>query len=421
MNQLAKVLAGTCITSPWSAAAIIDSLQGSSSGSDLADAVIAACAELHGAGQAVTPDALIAHPKVKCHRQFMLDMMLGSASPSEAIRTASLVHARSTARLLGDGVSKASAYLLDATKAPTEQAVEIAVSEAERLIMESLRGLHGVGPSKLTPEADEIAHSIKLGRPVKRSVPFGLLDLDSLMEGGLRGGELFLVAARPSVGKSTFALQVAAREAMVEGKTALFFSLEMSRISLTERLASGMSGIPMNKIRSRRMPTSDQERVKASLDLIGRAPLLVDHKSIQTPQSICSASRRVSKRGLSCIFVDYIQLLRPGRERDRSRAEEVGEATATLKGLAVELDVPVVVACQLNRAGDTRGDERPRLSHLRDSGCLEQDADIVMLLHRTERDSRIVEAIIAKNRNGPIGTCKLLHRPDLCQFTNYSA
>jgi replicative DNA helicase len=418
MNESAKVLAATALLYPWSAGSIVEALDGASSGSEFVDAVLAAVVEL---GSGADLQSVSLHPKVRCRMSTLLELQIASSTPNDALIHAKRVKARSQARQVADGISKAKALLDEAAKAPTVEAVHLAMGEAERIALETLRQVQGQGALTLKVEAEEIAASIKEGKLAAAPRSTGVRDLDSLLSGGTRAGELMLIAARPAVGKTTLLMQVAALTAIAGGST-MVFSMEMHRSSLVERMASQLSGVPHQHIRARNMSATDKASVQRALDSIGSIPLYVDHGSIQTPASIRSAARRAAHKGVSMILVDYIQLVRCSK-KDRTRAEEVGEITSELKSIAMELDIPVIAASQLSRAGDTQGEERPGLRHLRDSGCLEQDADIVVLLHRTGQQGGMynptVEAIVAKNRNGPTGMAKIIHQAELCRFVDF--
>lgn len=250
----------------------------------------------------------------------------------------------------------------------------------------------------------------------------GFRDLDTIVC-GMRPGDLVVIAARPAVGKTTLASNIAAQVALRDAaEPVALFSLEMGKQSLLERFASAHSGVDHYLIRSRRLSTSNREKVDASLIALEFAPLAIDDTSGQTMMSIRASARRLrQRRGLGLVLVDYLQLVQyPGAE---NRLQEVSAISRGLKALAAELSVPVIAAAQLNRAADAGPEQRPRLSHLRESGSIEADADIVILLHQvgdaTEAsDPRTIEAIVAKNRNGPVGTARLLLQPNLVRFVD---
>jgi replicative DNA helicase len=236
-------------------------------------------------------------------------------------------------------------------------------------------------------------------------VPTGFAELDSLTN-GLHGGQLIIVGARPAMGKSTLALDFARTAAVHHKLPTIFFSLEMGRSEIATRLLSAESGIPMHVLRKGNMDERDWTRLASVRGDIGDAPLFIDDSPNMTLVEIRAKCRKLSQRvGLKMVVVDYLQLMTSGKKVE-SRQQEVSEFSRALKLLAKELGVPIVALAQLNRGPEQRADKRPALADLRESGSLEQDADIVILLHREaayERDHpRAGEAdlIVAKHRNG---------------------
>jgi replicative DNA helicase len=241
-------------------------------------------------------------------------------------------------------------------------------------------------------------------------VPTGFADLDALT-GGLRGGQMIVVAARPAMGKSTLALDFA-RSASVKHKLpSVFFSLEMGRQDIEERLISAQARVALHHIRQGTLTDDDWTRIGRHTAEILEAPLLLDTSTNLTVMDIRAKARRLAqKQDLKLVIVDYMQLMQSGGAKAETRQLEVTEISRNLKLLAKELDVPVVALSQLNRGPEQRADKRPMVSDLRESGSIEQDADMVILLHREdayEKESpRAGEAdlIVAKHRNGPTAT-----------------
>lgn len=239
-------------------------------------------------------------------------------------------------------------------------------------------------------------------------VPTGFRGLDEMTH-GLHGGQLIIVAARPGMGKSTLALDLARHASIQEGLTSAIFSLEMSRTEIAMRLLSAEATVSLQNIRGGNMVAADWDRMALKLGQINDAPLFIDDSPNMSMMEIRAKARRLKQRhDLRLIVIDYIQLMSSGR-RVESRQVEVSEFSRSLKLLAKELDVPIVALSQLNRGPEQRQDKKPMLSDLRESGSLEQDADMVILLHReghyeTEH-ARAGEAdfIVAKHRNGPVG------------------
>jgi len=236
-------------------------------------------------------------------------------------------------------------------------------------------------------------------------IPTGFSELDTLTN-GLHGGQLIIVGARPAMGKSTLALDFARTASVKHKLPTIFFSLEMGRSEIATRLLSAESNIPMHVLRKGNMDERDWTKLASVRGDIGDAPLYIDDSPNMTLVEIRAKCRRLSQRvGLKLVVVDYLQLMTSGKKVE-SRQQEVSEFSRALKLLAKELQVPIVALAQLNRGPEQRADKKPALSDLRESGSLEQDADIVILLHREaayERDHpRAGEAdlIVAKHRNG---------------------
>jgi replicative DNA helicase len=254
-------------------------------------------------------------------------------------------------------------------------------------------------------------------------VPTGFADLDDLTN-GLHPGQLIIVAARPGIGKSTMALDLARSASIRNGLSSVIFSLEMSQIEITMRLLSAEAGVPLSHIRGGRMNDQDWNRVSAKMGQVSEAPMFIDDSPNLTMMEIRAKARRLKQRhDLRLIVIDYIQLMTSGKKVE-SRQLEVSEFSRQLKLLAKELDVPVIALSQLNRGPEQRNDKRPMLSDLRESGSLEQDADMVILLNRPDlydKDSeRAGEADmdVAKHRNGPTKTITVAFQGHYSRFAD---
>jgi replicative DNA helicase len=236
-------------------------------------------------------------------------------------------------------------------------------------------------------------------------------DLDQLT-GGLQKSDLVILAARPSMGKTAFALGMAYGAAIKHGKTVGVFSLEMSAEQLVQRLLSMETGVDSHRLRLGQIDDGEWDRISRAFGRLAEAKIFIDDSAGAGVMDVRSKSRRLqAEHGLDLVVVDYLQLM-SGRRTD-NRVQEISEISRGLKGLARELNVPVVALSQLSRAVETRADHRPMLSDLRESGSIEQDADIVMFIYREEKyeeDSEkkgIAEIIVAKHRNGPVGSINL--------------
>jgi len=274
----------------------------------------------------------------------------------------------------------------------------------------------------LQPTMDEI-DAIAMAGGQAAGVPTGFADLDNLTN-GLHPGQMIIVAARPGIGKSTLALDIARHAAVKHRKTAVIFSLEMSKTEITMRLLSAEAGIRLSQMRSGSMSEQDWQKIVRRMTEISDAPLFIDDSPNMTMMEIRAKARRLKQRNdLKLIVVDYLQLMTSGK-RVESRQQEVSEFSRQMKLLAKELEVPVIAISQLNRGPEQRTDKRPMLSDLRESGSLEQDADMVILVHRPDAweadDPRAGEAdlIIAKHRNGPTTTVAVAHQLHYSRFAD---
>ncbi len=253
----------------------------------------------------------------------------------------------------------------------------------------------------------------------------GFTDLD-YKTAGLQPSDLVLIAARPSMGKTAFVLNVAQHICFKSGLCAAIFSLEMSKEQLINRMLSLESHVDSQKIRTGNLNDGDWESLIEGADIIAKSKLIIDDTPGISIGELRSKCRKYSQEyGLSIVIIDYLQLM-SGNGRSDSRQQEISEISRSLKALARELNVPVVALSQLSRAVEKREDHRPMLSDLRESGAIEQDADVVMFLYRDDyynkesENKGVAEVIIAKQRNGPIGTVELVWLPDYTKFANIS-
>lgn len=263
-------------------------------------------------------------------------------------------------------------------------------------------------------------------------VPSGFADLDELMH-GFQKGEMIIIAARPSMGKSALALNVAEQMA-VRGHGVGLFSLEMSRQQLVQRLLASRSGVDSQRIRRSMLNTDEYHKLHFACDELIKAPIYIDDTpGLSILQARAKARRLVEKHQVEAIFIDYLQLMAAGG-RVESRQVEISEISRGVKAMARELSIPVVCLSQLNRTPEQREGHRPRMSDLRESGSLEQDADVVMMLHREEyyhqgdddwaeenpEKQGLAELILTKQRNGPTGTVKLSWISRSTRFRDYA-
>ena len=247
---------------------------------------------------------------------------------------------------------------------------------------------------------------------------------------GLQDGEMIIIAGRPSMGKTSLALNIAEHIGVVENAPVAIFSLETSRQQLAERFLCSASAIDAQHVRKGMLSTEDYQKLVETCGELSEAPIYIDDTSTLTPLELRAKARRLkSLHDVRCIIVDYLQLMHLVSGRVESRQQEIATISRYIKALARELNIPVVVISQLNRAPEGREGHRPRMSDLRESGSIEQDADVVMLLHREDyyhrgeddyQPDNTAELIIAKQRNGPTGSVNLIFREKFTRFENAS-
>ncbi len=256
-------------------------------------------------------------------------------------------------------------------------------------------------------------------------IPTGFIDLDYKLS-GLQRSDLILIAARPSMGKTAFVLNIAQHVAFRQNLAVAIFSLEMSKEQLVNRLFSLESHVDAQVLRTGNLKDTDWEKLIEGAGIIGKSRMIIDDTSGISIAEMRSKCRKYKlEQGLDLIIIDYLQLMSgSGGRSNESRQQEISEISRSLKGLARELNVPVIALSQLSRAVESRTDKRPMLSDLRESGAIEQDADVCMFIYREDyyipdtEDKNIAEIIIAKQRNGPIGTVRLAWMPQYTRFGN---
>ena len=254
-------------------------------------------------------------------------------------------------------------------------------------------------------------------------VSSGFTDLDAKTS-GFQSGDMILIAARPSMGKTTFALNIAEHAALRDHRSVVIFSLEMSKEQLAYKLLCSEANVDMLKLRTGTLEDKDWENIAMAAGPLSKAKIYIDDTAGVTVMEMRSKCRRLKiEYGIDLIVIDYLQLMSGGAGSD-NRQQEVSEISRSIKALAKEMECPVIALSQLSRAPEQRADHRPMLSDLRESGSIEQDADIVMFLYRDEyynketEDKNIGECIIAKQRNGPVGTARLAWLGQFSKFGN---
>ncbi len=307
-----------------------------------------------------------------------------------------------------------------------ENMIDTVMNEAEKAVfnVSERRLKHDLQPisSVLSDYYDRIDELAKRPEDIM-GVPTGFIDLDRMLN-GLNPSDLLIIAGRPGQGKTGFLLSIAKNAALTHKKKVAIFSLEMSNEQVVQRLISNETGIDSQRLRSGKLTEQEWPLFTHSIEVFSDTKLFLDDTPAITPMQLRTKCRRLHmEHGLDLIVVDYLQLM-GGDTRNDNRVQEVSYISRNLKILARELNVPVLTAAQLSRAVEQRTDKRPVLSDLRESGSLEQDADIVMFIYRPdqyEKDSdkhNVAEIIIAKHRNGPVGSVELVFRGALTKFEN---
>ena len=303
-----------------------------------------------------------------------------------------------------------------------------ALDEAERSIFdvaERRSTSEFVQVQEVIDELFDKIENLQHDRGATIGVPTGFVALDRLT-GGLQRSDLIVIAARPSFGKSSLAIGMAHSAAVEHQRTVGIFSLEMQAEQVVQRLLSIDTGVEVHKIRVGQINDNDWVALGRGMGRVGEAQIFIDDSATSTVMDIKSKSRRLqAEHGLDLIIVDYLQLMSGGRSENR--VQQIAEISRGLKTLARELDVPVIALSQLSRAVENRTGHRPMLSDLRESGAIEQDADIVIFIHREDKfddqtvDKNLAEIIIAKHRNGPIGTFRVRFLERIARFADFEA
>ncbi|MBI4299345.1 MAG: replicative DNA helicase [Chloroflexi bacterium] len=317
--------------------------------------------------------------------------------------------------------------------------LEAALSRAEELLFRIRTGRSVRDFLHIRDVLDQyMEESSTILGPLERGVapiPTGFVDLDRLL-GGMQRSDMIILAARPSLGKSSLTISIA-RSAAAQGATVGFFSLEMSREQLVLRLLSSEAGVDTHRLRLGLHSEAEERRVLDAIGLLSDLPIYIDDSPLQGIVEMRGKAKRLQmERGLNLLIVDYIQLIR-GNGRGENRVQEMSEISRSLKGLARDIDVPMLAVSQLSRAVEMRPSHRPVLSDLRESGSIEQDADVVAFIYRddayyTEDEwehrfpdrpypKNIAEIIVAKHRHGPVATVNLYFRENVARFENLAA
>jgi replicative DNA helicase len=353
-------------------------------------------------------------------RSYLAELVSSVPTAAHISHYAEIVHQKAVLRRLID----ASAQITESAFNEQEE-LAVLIDKAEQSIFNISQRSSRQSFASLKPmlaEAFDRLDTLSKGGGALRGLATGFLDLDNKLS-GLQNSDLIIIAARPSLGKSTLALDIARNVALVEKKPVGIFSLEMSKDQLTDRLLCASGNVPLWKFRTGRLHDNDFQNINRAIATLSDAPIFIDDSSATNIMQIRTMCRRLqSEHGLGLVVIDYLQLMEGSTKTD-NRVQEISEISRSLKMLARELDVPILALSQLSRAVEQRGGH-PKLSDLRESGSIEQDSDIVMFIYREDKEKRdsqrknIADIIVAKHRNGPTGSLPLYFNEEVVSFKN---
>ncbi len=340
---------------------------------------------------------------------------------------ADIVRERSVLRHLINVANQISTDAYNPEGRNSSDLLELAEQRVFEIADKGARGRSGYTGIKqlLTRAVDTIDKLFQLDSPIT-GVPTGFKDFDE-QTAGLQKSDLVIVAGRPSMGKTTFAMNIVENAAIKHKLPVAVFSMEMPGEQLAMRMMSSLGHIDQHKIRTGKLGDEDWPRLTSAVGILSEAPIFIDDTPALSPTDLRARARRIAREhGLSLIVIDYLQLMQSAATSAReNRATEISEISRNLKALAKELNVPVVALSQLNRSLEQRPNKRPVMSDLRESGAIEQDADVIVFIYRDEvynedsPDKGTAEIIVGKQRNGPIGTTRLTFLGQYTRFENY--
>jgi replicative DNA helicase len=372
-----------------------------------------------------------------CGGQMYLNALAQSVPSAANIRRyAEIVRERAVLRKLIGASDEIATQAFNPQGRPVTQILDEAESRIFQIGEEGSRSKQGfIGIDKLVVELiDRVTELHENGAEEVTGVRTGFYDLDRYTA-GLQKGDLIVLAARPSMGKTALALNIAEHVAVREELPVLVFSMEMGASQLAVRMVGSLGRIDQQHLRTGALRDDEWTRLTEAVDQLGKVSLFIDETAALNPAELRARARRMARQfggTLGLIVVDYLQLMSGSAGSDENRATELGEISRGLKALAKELQCPVIALSQLNRSVETRNDKRPLMSDLRESGAIEQDADVIMFIYRDDyynkmdgpspsKEPGIAEVIIGKQRNGPVGTVKLTFLKPLTRFDNLAA
>lgn len=350
---------------------------------------------------------------------YLTDLVNGVPSASHVVQYAQIVAQKATLRRLIEAASQINSMAYN-----EEDQLDSLLDNAERTLFDvSQKHLRQnfVSIKDVLAESFDRLDSLHKDKDSIRGIPTGFKGIDNVLA-GLQKSDLIILAARPSMGKTSLALNIAQNVATKQGVPVGIFSLEMSKEQLIDRLLASEAGIDSWKLRTGNLEDKDFEKINKAMGVLAEAPLYIDDSAMANVMEMRTKARRLqSEHDLGLIVIDYLQLM-SGRAGSDNRVQEISEISRGLKGLARELNVPVIALSQLSRSVEQRNPKIPQLSDLRESGSIEQDADVVMFIYREDyyaketEKKNIAEVLIKKHRNGPTGDVELFFQPEQTLF-----
>ncbi len=358
---------------------------------------------------------------------YLAELVGNTPSVANITAYADIVRERSVLRQLIAVANRIADDAFSRQGAKSEELLDRAEQQVFQIAEQRARGRGGPRGIKelLTKAVDRIDHLFELDNPIT-GLSTGYADFDE-MTSGLQSSDLVIVAGRPSMGKTTFAMNIAENAALKSEKPVVVFSMEMPGEQLVMRMMSSLGRIDQQRLRTGKLEDDDWPRLTSAVSLLSEAKIYIDDTPALTPTEVRARARRLAREhdGLSLVMIDYLQLMQVSGSGE-NRATEISEISRSLKALAKELHVPVIALSQLNRSLEQRPNKRPVMSDLRESGAIEQDADLIVFIYRDEvynddsPDKGTAEIIIGKQRNGPIGMVRLAFLGRYTRFENFA-
>ena len=360
--------------------------------------------------------------------RYVLELANSTPSAANIVAYAEIVREKSVLRQLIDAGMEITGDGFRPEGRSSQELVESAEQKVFQIAEAGSRGRQGFVPMRsAVKEAFRLLQERYESRSPITGLPTGFNDLD-YKTAGLQAGDLIIIAARPSMGKTALSLNIAEYAAIKTGKAAAVFSMEMSSSQLAFRLISSLGRINQQHLRTGELADEEWPRVTSAITMLSEAKIFIDDTPSLSPMELRARARRLKREhDLGLIVVDYLQLMSGNNAKaQENRATEISEISRSLKALAKELQVPVIALSQLNRSLEQRTDKRPVMADLRESGAIEQDADVIVFIYRDEyynpesNEKGIAEIIIGKQRNGPTGTVKLTFLGQYTRFENFA-